>query len=442
MKQLYLLFVLLCLSGTTMAQPGPQFATASFTYERATCNSYQLSFHGNAAAIDTTDAIADYSWYFGYGDSTYHGKDVTFQYQAPGTYTVWLMVRTVKGDTASTFRYVDVCQDSTSLAATLVLRRGTVDSLIAYPRNTSGDSYVYKWYWNDTAVVTNTNGILTSAISLPKGTYKVAVENRKGCISLSEPLYYRRRFDSTNVYFAWGPINCDPHFIQFYNYSGDDDHTWVWNFGDNSAWVGPNPQHRYDSAGSYFVTLTLYDSEGYIGSFTGEIDVLAQQQWSVTIVPRWGAGGVDSLTAYTNPSYARIVWNTGDSARTIPVTVSGKYIVKVFDQCKNVRAADSVIVSAPDQHIAHNSNDAALAFKANVVKAYPNPSSGLVNLQFKNPLLKKVVVSVQNQQGQVLYNRTTTQQSQQLDLSALPKGYYLIVISDGITRKVQPLLLQ
>lgn len=439
MKQIYLLFVLFCLSGFTMAQSDPQFANVSFTYERATCNSYQLSFHGSAAAIDTTDAIADYSWYFGYGDSTYHGKNVTFHYQVPGTYTVWLMVRTVKGDTASTFRYVDVYQDSTSLAATLQLRRGSIDTLIASPRSEVFGEYTYKWYWNDTAVVINTSGILTS---LPNGTYKVAVTNSLGCTSLSAPLTYRHRIDSTDMLFYWAPISCDPQFIQFFNYAGGADLTQVWNFGDNHGWIGSNPEHRYDSAGVYFVTLTLYDGPEYIGSLTKQIDIPAQQQWSVMILPQFGGGGVEFLTAYTTPSNAKVVWNTGDSARTIPVTVTGKYTVRVFDECGNERVTASAMVSAPDQQAAHNGSDAALSFNANVVKAYPNPSSGLVNLQFKNPLLKKVVVSVQNQQGQVLYNRTTAQQSQQLDLSALPKGYYMIVITDGATRKVQPLLLQ
>ncbi|PWV49733.1 PKD domain-containing protein [Chitinophaga sp. S165] len=439
MKQFYLLFVLLCLSGITMAQSNPQFANVSFTYERATCNSYQLSFHGSAATIDTSNAIADYSWYFGSGDSTYHGKDVSFSYQGPGTYTVWLMVRTVKGDTASTFRYVDVYQDSTSLFASIELRRGSIDSLVAFPRSATFGEYVYKWYWNDTVVQTNTNGILTS---MPNGTFKVAVENSLGCISVSVPLTYRHRLDSTQMEFYWWAINCDPQLIQFYSYSGGADLTQVWNFGDNQGWVGSNPEHRYDSTGAYFVTLTLYDGPEYIGTLTRQIYVSGQQQWSVTIQPQFGGNGVQFLTAYTTPANAKIVWNTGDSVHTIPVTVSGKYVVKVFDQCGNVRAADSLIAAAPNQHVAHNSSDAALSFNANVAKAYPNPSSGLVNLQFANPLVKKVIVSVQNQQGQVLYTRTTTQQSQQLDLSTLPKGYYLIVISDGIDRKVQPLLLQ
>ncbi len=438
MKQLYLLFVLLCLSGITMAQSNPQFTNVSFTYERVSCNSYQLLFHGKATATDTTDAIADYSWYFGYGDSTYHGQDVSFSYQGPGTYTVWLMVRTVKGDTASTFRNVNVYQDSTSLSATLEVRRGDIDSLVAYPRSDVFGEYGYQWYFNDTLVMINSNGIVPYPAP---GVYKVAVVNSLGCTSVSAPLTYRYKVDSTNMFFSFGPIACDPQFIQFVNFVGTG-FTQAWNFGDNHGWIGSNPEHRYDSAGTYFVTLTLYDGPEYIGSLTRQIDISAQQHWSVTIQPQFGGNGVQFLTAYTNPSDAKIVWNTGDSARTIPVTVSGKYVVTVFDQCKNVRATDSVIAAAPDQHIAHNNSDAALSFNANVAKAYPNPSSGLVNLQFTGPLLKKVVVSVQNQQGQVLYNRTTAQQSQQLDLSALPKGYYLIVISDGISRKVQPLLLQ
>jgi PKD repeat protein len=433
MKHLYLLFVLLCLSGISMAQPVPQFATASFTYERATCNSYQISFHGNAAAIDTSDAIADYSWSLGYGDSTYHGKNVTTQYPGPGTYMVWLNVRTVKGDTASTFRYVTVYQDSTSLFATLEVHRGSTDSLVAYPQSAEFGYYAYQWYWNDTLVVVTSSGIVPNPL---RGTYKVAVVNSLGCTSVSAPLRYRHMWDSTNIFIGWAPVACDRQSIQFAAYV-DADLTQVWNFGDNHGWVGANPQHYYDSAGVYMITLTLYDGAEYMGSITRQIDILGQQLWGVNIDVDTLANGTKTLTAYTIPQYAKVVWNTGDSLRTISVTKSGLYIVTVLDQCGQRRGRDSIYVTVVDTlYSDHN------GLSANITKAFPNPSTGLVNVQFARPLLKKVVVSVLNQQGQVLYTRTTAQQSQQLDLSALPKGYYMIVISDGVTRKVQPLLLQ
>ncbi|MCF6402674.1 T9SS type A sorting domain-containing protein [Chitinophaga filiformis] len=79
---------------------------------------------------------------------------------------------------------------------------------------------------------------------------------------------------------------------------------------------------------------------------------------------------------------------------------------------------------------------------ANKVKAFPNPSTGQVSLQFEKAIQKKVTVIVYNLNGRVMYNRTTYQQLQPLDLSALPKGYYLIELTGEGEKKVLPLILQ
>jgi hypothetical protein len=76
------------------------------------------------------------------------------------------------------------------------------------------------------------------------------------------------------------------------------------------------------------------------------------------------------------------------------------------------------------------------------VKAFPNPSTGQVSLEFAKPLQKKVTVTVYNLNGRVMYNRTTSQQLQPLDLSGLPKGYYLIELTGYGEKKVLPLILQ
>jgi len=79
---------------------------------------------------------------------------------------------------------------------------------------------------------------------------------------------------------------------------------------------------------------------------------------------------------------------------------------------------------------------------ANKVKVFPNPSVGQVSLQFEKPLQKTVTLNIYNLQGRVTYTRTTTQQLQPLELSGLPKGYYLIELTGDGEKKVLPLILQ
>ncbi|SFE05615.1 Por secretion system C-terminal sorting domain-containing protein [Chitinophaga sp. CF118] len=79
---------------------------------------------------------------------------------------------------------------------------------------------------------------------------------------------------------------------------------------------------------------------------------------------------------------------------------------------------------------------------SNTVKAYPNPSEGLVHLQFSKPLLKMVTVKVHSLQGRLVYSTTTQQQLLQLDLTHLPKGYYLIEVAGYGTQKTLTVVLQ
>jgi PKD repeat protein len=47
----------------------------------------------------------------------------------------------------------------------------------------------------------------------------------------------------------------------------------AWDFGDGETSVGASPTHRYDSGGSYQVTLTLATFDGRVGHLSRRIAV-------------------------------------------------------------------------------------------------------------------------------------------------------------------------
>ncbi len=72
------------------------------------------------------------------------------------------------------------------------------------------------------------------------------------------------------------------------------------------------------------------------------------------------------------------------------------------------------------------------SFEANI---YPNPSSGMFNLELKNMLEGKLSVGIYNQFGQEVYFAEQTIDNtfyrEQFDMNSLPSGLYLIHIANG-----------
>ncbi|PSL30742.1 T9SS type A sorting domain-containing protein [Chitinophaga ginsengisoli] len=116
----------------------------------------------------------------------------------------------------------------------------------------------------------------------------------------------------------------------------------------------------------------------------------------------------------------------------------------VTDTVQFARTTDSSLnaSAANASRFASINDQGEVTLGANKVKVFPNPSRGQVSLQFEQPLQKTVTVNIYNLQGRVMYTRTTTQQLQPLELSGLPKGYYLIELKGNGEKKVLPLILQ
>jgi PKD repeat protein len=95
--------------------------------------------------------------------------------------------------------------------------------------------------------------------------------------------------------------------------------SYSWDFGDGSPLgIGPTPSHSYGSAGTYPVTLTVTDQDGYTAQSTRAIvvDSPPTPAFSVSAAPRAGSAVSFDASASNEPggSIAAYSWNFGDGS--------------------------------------------------------------------------------------------------------------------------------
>jgi PKD repeat protein len=110
---------------------------------------------------------------------------------------------------------------------------------------------------------------------------------------------------------------------------------YAWNFGDGgTASNGPTTSHRFTTAGTYVVRLTVTDSAGRTGTTTNSVTVTAATQNAPTasfVFSPGSPGAVVYNATQSTPGSGRTIaaysWNFGDGTTGTGVTAS-----KVFSQ--------------------------------------------------------------------------------------------------------------
>ena len=78
----------------------------------------------------------------------------------------------------------------------------------------------------------------------------------------------------------------------------------------------------------------------------------------------------------------------------------------------------------------------------NLIFVYPNPSSGIFQLNFDNMQLAKEELEIYNVSGEKVYTVANIKQQMQIDLSALPTGIYFVKVYDGTKIYNQKIVVQ
>jgi len=419
--------------------------SVNFHYVSTPCNPQQIHFY---ADTDSTVNIARYSWNFGNNTtSTLANPEKTF---TPGTYNVSLTVVTTAGDSGHITKQLVIPPAIKWTANIQSVSNTCGDTLLLIANSTPQAAYV-RWNTGDTSrsiVVTKSDvytvKFLDSCQNI-KVVDTISITVHQPCKPVDTIDIGNGPVDSTNIL----PLKAS--FGR--NFNADNIFTIQLTLKD--------PAGRQTGL-SRDEVVNLGTVPGTSGNITAQVNIPDSLSCASSYAVRVVASSPADTTAWSqlftvnNQPPVPVITQRGDSLFT-----TGKYNWQWYMDDKPIEGATNAIYrarangaytvaslngtgctskSAPVSVIITAIGDVTIG--GNGVKAYPNPSEGQVYLQFEKPLLKAVHINVYNLNGRVVYTRTTTQQLQQLDLSHLAKGFYLIELKGNGTKKTLSLILQ
>ncbi len=211
----------------------------------------------------STGSINSWNWDFGDGgsDTTQNPSHV---YATAGNFTTTLIVSTAAGCSDTASRPVTIYSQPNAIFNSNVVCWGsatTFENLSTTANGTITNSF---WNFGDGSTSSATNP--THVLLTQNDTFNVTlvVTTSLGCV------------DSVTQQVTTFPIpvfsfspqqtsGCEAFTTGFNDnstVSGGSIVNWLWNFGDGNMTFTQNPTHTYDSAGTYFVSLTVTSSYG------------------------------------------------------------------------------------------------------------------------------------------------------------------------------------
>ncbi len=247
-------------NGIVNTPPPP---VAGFSYSPSTPNTDStIQFIDKSTATEST--ITSWSWSFGDGSSSTE-KNPTYQYHSYGTFSVTLQVTDDYGQQNSMTTSISVKQRPKSVFSYSPLAPTTDDTIYFKDNSYDLDGNITSWYWNFGDSSTSNSKNPTHQYQ-NYGKYRVSlkVTDNDGLTDTSQANITVKKKPTSHFSFSPTAPRLDDT-IQFTDLSTAYNATitsWSWNFGDGSTSTEKNPTHKYQTEGTYSITLEVTDSNG------------------------------------------------------------------------------------------------------------------------------------------------------------------------------------
>ncbi|TDH25496.1 PKD domain-containing protein [Segetibacter sp. 3557_3] len=334
-----------------------QQVTADFSADlRSGCSPMVVNFKDLSTGNPT-------SWRWNLGNGTLSSlQNPTATYFNPGAYTIKLVARNASGvDSVVRTQYIVVNANPEA-------NFGASDSTGCFPlpvqftdSSVAGSGTLTNWQWDFG------DGTLSS-LKNPKHTYTgpgnftvtLRVTNSNGCVKLfTRPAFIRLQTGVQAAFSHSTTSGCStPAAVTFNNTSiGTGSVNYKWLFGDGSTSTLQHPNHLYQKAGTYTVTLIVTNSTGCADTLvkTNAINIGVVQA-NFTKPDTICAGQTFVLTNTSNPTTVSSKWDFGDGTTSTSINPSKDYrtggtyqitLINDFGGCKDTVTKTIVIIAKP-----------------------------------------------------------------------------------------------
>jgi gliding motility-associated-like protein len=219
---------------------------------------------GDSIGLGASGAVT-YTWSPSAGISVSTGDSVIAN--SPGnTYTI---------TGANTYGCTGKTSVTVNLAPPPVMSVSPPASLVCIGSNTTLNAQGASNYsWQPATGLNVTNDSSVTVTPTITTTYTVTGTSNLGCID-STTVVVTLATLPLDSFFMIVPSDCNPQQVQFAD-TLPGAISYLWNFGDSSTAVSPNPLHTYIIPGMYRVKLTVTDSAGCIDTASVEETILAE----------------------------------------------------------------------------------------------------------------------------------------------------------------------
>lgn len=445
-----LTFCLFLAIGTVSAQ---QCSAIFYHYANGTTVSFQDS------SFASSGNIVSYAWDFGDGNTS-TVSSISHTYSQAGNYVACLTITTSLGCRSTFCDSITVSSGPVTPPCQANYNYTVDTNNVVYFSNTStsGPGVSYTWDFGDgSAYSTATNPQHTYTSS---GAYVVSLSvNSNGTIC--------SYFDTVFVNYCYAYYQATTSSngsVSFSNYSAAPQWgvAYSWDFGDGNYSNVKHPTHTYTTSGTYFVTLSLFDSlnncsSTYMDSVVVTINTGQVCTASYTVAKdSTVAYGVIIYNTSTNSPSNVYTWDFGDgttgSGRT-PIhqyPAFGTYIVCLtvsdpamqctstfcdtigMDSLGNLKAGFGIRVVDP---LTVGIEEAS---SLNNLSTYPNPATDAIKVDLRN-ISKSVNIRIVDLSGRVIQERNNVNAGniESFDISELESGFYFMILNDGKDQKVE-----
>ncbi len=218
------------------------------------------------------------------------------------------------------------------------------------------------------------------------------------------------------------------------------------------------PEIQYDLQANNTLVVTLEnDDDNSNNEMTFDFDEAVESDYELDLTiqtdnwgseVRWNIKNAAGQTLYQGGPYGNnqtinveielqndcftfnLIDTFGDGGGPVSLVDSDGLII--YSTSGNYGSGESENFSVANSPLSLNENDEM------AVLIYPNPTSGILTVQTKNTLN----ITIFDLTGKQVFNTTDVSNGNQIDLSALQTGLYLVKLNDGINESTQKLIIK